>query len=257
MAAICDGTPTEEALAKTPEKYREFCTSIDVAGVPRNGETEVALVWDTVSQTARKVVLDSARAYKAALHEVPGTADLIVWDAHEPIVVDWKTGYNVDPEEHRAQLEHYALCVDSILKPAIGVECVIGAIGTDGVIEWHSWLVSPGDLKHARERAQKAVESAHKERNTPTHKAALGRHCGYCPAWRECPAHLAEARHVIANDAPRKSPLELYYGYRAAEQAAEAVKKSLKVLLETQGPQSTEEEILYLDGRGALKTRKK
>lgn len=258
LAAIVDGTPRDEALAlEALGEHRAFCETIDLATVPVGALSEVSWIYDTRTETAR-VVSAAGRSYVAQPWEIPGTCDVLVTPVDaRPEVIDWKTGYQVDPNESRTQLEHYALCVADELW-CDEVLCTVAVVRDDGSIERSSWIVGPTGLALARARAQRAVAEVARATAPPR----LGDHCRYCPAWRGCPAHRAAVQSLLPEGVDERlvdvSIAAAYASALAAERSAAAVRTLLKnrLLALEQPVAASDGRVYYLDGRGALRSRR-
>ncbi|MBL8684391.1 MAG: DUF2800 domain-containing protein [Myxococcales bacterium] len=258
MQAIADGTPVDEALAAVAEATRALCAKINLAHVPRGGETEVAMAWDVDARRARRLEVDGHRQYEPTATEIPGTADLVLW-LDRPVVIDWKTtSHDFDARSAVPQLEHYALCVANIAW-ADEVECAVGVIADDGAVEWSRWRMDAAALDRAADRARRVWERVQSARaHQGEHDVTLGNHCRYCPSWRACPAHVRAVRQLAAGEVPAITAESIGAAYsvaRAVEKSAEAVREGIKRFVSEHGPVKTGNQLVSLNKRGALSLR--
>jgi len=262
LAAIAEGMRPEVALELVPADYRKLCAAIPVADVPR-GRAEVALAYDVRTGRVRELTAVD-RAYDVLEHEVPGTVDLVC-DRGElpPLVIDWKTGHAVDPEEHRAQLEFYGLCV-ARLHGADEVDVHLGAVGDDGAIVWTRWHLDLDTLvRVARDvrDAWQAVQLAKMDRRE--HEAEsrapwvpdvnVGPHCKYCPAWDHCPAKRASLLTVLKEET-LDDVGKAYAVAKDAEQWIEHIRTAAREAVDMRGALPTGDgRIIKKDSRGSLR----
>jgi hypothetical protein len=261
LERIAQSKPREESLELVDASIRELCEKIPTGLVPTGGETEVAMAWDTYSATGRRLNLSASREYDVSPTEIPGTADLILWNPNRPVVIDWKTtAYAYDPREARLQLEFYALCAASI-SWSESVECAVGVVSEDGSITYHRWELLPADLDRVMMRVGQIYRNVKRARETELAEldTSKGPHCQYCPSWRSCPAHTRAVQQMAFEPVPtltESSIGEAYAAMLAAEKTAEAVRDATRQFVREHGPiKLGSNKLLVLDTRGALRQK--
>lgn len=152
---------------------------------------EVALAWDVDTDAARELPSQGHRDYSAATAtEIPGTADVITWDAETLVIYDWKTGRSLDGYE--GQMNTLAL-LGARAYGADRVRVVLVRFGEDpGDIEERSREVDALDL----DALTVELSAQHAKARMLTAEPSPGPHCAaqYCPAMRACPATAALMR---------------------------------------------------------------
>lgn len=250
------------ALELVPQEHKKLCAAIPMDGLPR-GRCEVALAYDVRTGRVRELgVID--RSYRVHEHEVPGTVDLVVdRDGLPPLVIDWKTGHSVDPEEHRAQLEFYGLCV-ARLHGEDEVDVHLGAVGDDGAIAWTRWHLDldtlvriASDVRETWQKVQLARmdRSDHEAQNAAPWMpdVTVGPHCRWCPAWEACPAKRA-ALLTVLNEKTIDDIGKAYAVAKDAEQWIENIRVATKEAVEMRGSLATPDgRIVKKDSRGHLR----
>lgn len=224
-----DLAAAEVAALDYPDHY-ESCTLIDMSAIP---------AWSNVLVEHH---IDGA---------IPGTLDVLVLDdaPANALVVDWKTGHEINRERYRAQLEHYALLAAREQR-LLGVEACLAWIRPDGAIAWDRWDV---DLDAAAERERVVLAAVSEARalveRWQTPQTAVGEHCAYCPAWRYCPAQRALLDLLSSGTDDLAA---LYDAAKSAERAAEAardmIRERLRAGIDVPG--------LALTSRGAISRRR-
>lgn len=267
LALIADGVPRDDALGELTSDERTECEGIDIRSVPIGGETEVAMAFDVVAGTARRLVVDGHRQYEVTDTEIPGTADLIEWpkDHSRLAVIDWKGClYGQDSDEVDAQLSLYGLMAARLIG-VDEVKCRVGTIGDHGGIGWRSFVLDWEDLAAVAERARRTharvqVERQRVRESGYTPDVKLGKHCRYCNAARYCPATIAMVRMFTTGNVPEVTPenlADMYAGALAAEKAAGWARDRARELIERLGPLPLPDgRVVTLDRRRYLAVRK-
>lgn len=224
-----DIAAAEVAALDYPEHY-ESCTLIDLSVIPQ---------WTRVLVEHR------------IEGPIPGTLDVLVLDdaPASGLVVDWKTGHEIDRERYRAQLEHYALLAAREHR-LIGVEACLAWVRPDGAIAWDRWDV---DLDAAAERERTVLAAVERARDLverwQTPPTTVGAHCACCPAWRYCPAQRALLDMLTHGT---DDIAALYDAARSAERAAEAARDMIRERLRA----GVDVPGLALTSRGAISRRR-
>jgi hypothetical protein len=266
LQALADGTPREDALAATPEDVRAWCEKIAPGVVPTGGETEVALVYDCASDTASRRTVAGHRQYgELAPGQVPGTADLVLWDERPLRVIDWKTtAYDLDAQAAKPQLEFLALAAARVagMDSAVAEVRVLREDGACFIAA--SWALGWEDLDRVASEVERDLGRVGREQLERARLGAAytpdvvrGSWCTYCPAWDHCPAQTAAVRRFRAADlAPPADALgEAYLDACAAERAAEALRAVAREHIRNHGAVRAGDKTLTLDARGSLRLR--
>lgn len=196
------GMGEARALDTVPEEHRERCRHIDLAGLTAGLSVyrpEVAFGLDLERLEARELGrLAQHRAYPVEENEVGLTVDLFgITDGDMPLVLDWKTGQEVDAVEANPQMLTAAAAV-ALVHNVPEVEARIVYIREDGS-HWVDGCVFDGltidawleSLKGAH-AAVLAARAEVAEGRAPS-VVRPGKHCHYCPSLAACPAHVGLA----------------------------------------------------------------
>jgi hypothetical protein len=267
LVAIADGTPRDEALSaiEIPE-HRAWCERIDTSRIPRGAESEVVFAYNWREGTARRTRVDSSRDYESNDHEIPGTADLVLWshnDLDGPVVFDWKSNaYGFDPLFAKPQLEFYALCAARIAN-ADSVWCAIRVIDEQGaIVDGGTWQLQWEDLARVAASVQRAALRVADARalaaTGATVPVAEGPACRWCNAWSFCPAKREGVRWVLDTIDESKPVddgqlIEAWLRAREAVKLEESLKQRVKQRLQDKGNVLLPDgRAVRLDGRNAL-----
>jgi hypothetical protein len=155
--------------------------------------TEVALAYDTATDTARMLPTEGQRDYSKALPtEIPGTVDAYTFEEGALVVYDWKTGrakHNVDG--YLTQLEHGALSLARVFN-VDEARVKICHVTTTEVRESER-VIDPFDL-------QAAAWAMTSELNSIAGAEPVeGSQCDWCPAKASCPKTQTVVAEVQAN----------------------------------------------------------
>lgn len=200
----------DKALALVPREapHRQFCEQLPLDDLPQGGRLEVAVAWDSETDTARILFEGSAERdyhrYGIKPTEWVGKIDLLGVAVSYVYVGDYKTGFrSLGPAQESMQLMFGALAATRItgLDDA-GLQFLY--LKDDGTFWREPWpdpamvdsldlaafaerlRALPGRIEHAREQIKRG--------ETPT--VRMGEHCRYCPAKPYCPAKLSLARSM-------------------------------------------------------------
>jgi len=182
--------------------------ALDLDLLPVGLATEVAYAWNWQTRTARELGRNLGRAYTTAttppdpITEIAITVDVVGAKPSQNIgyVGDYKTGHGKLPAPDRfGQLLLGALCARAVY----GLdECVVELlhIHSDGDHHANRRTVDSWDLDAFAEELYGAMTLvSHWEaeytagRGVDAHE---GSHCGYCPAYNQCPAKTALIRQL-------------------------------------------------------------
>lgn len=232
----------EEALASVPERYREYCASIDLddpnlpAGRPHSfvGETQMAYSLITGEVELRAPF---------GLHEVGGKPDVIGLTESSVIVWDYKTGSKFLGDPKAAwQLRTYVLMAMLFFKRESGTG---GFIRLDADGKPHPYyatftkeeLLGYRDEIHAQyARALDAEGLSHS-----TLPYTEGAECGFCPSFQFCRAKttLLAAGMTELEDGVTLAPEMIGKAWERSEliiKAAERMQKLIKESVKALGP---------------------
>lgn len=205
----------DEALDEVPDEWRETCEAIDLGRLPAcdpaSWAGEVAMVYDTLTDTAREIGRGIGRDYGETLPtEIPGSVDVIGLAEDCAVVVDYKGRWSsAPPARVNRQLRFYALCACRIWnKPAARVG--VCRVGDDGSAVW-DWATFDGfELDEIANEVCATLDAVHKaakaargphEGRTDAIRPVIGPHCRYCPALAHCPAQNRLALALGAENA--------------------------------------------------------
>ena len=198
LEACATGT-REAALAAAPEAERGRLAQIDLEAMPwlSSGAAEVAFALDLDAGTARELGRGINRDYRDLRpSEVPGTVDWLAMVGADGIgCADWKSGHlPVEGPETNPQLLACAVA-SALAYSRFHVSVMIGKLLASG-----SWYFSVADLDaealadglERLRRIDAGVKAAAAQLAAgELPRLSVGDHCGFCPAFRACPAHRA------------------------------------------------------------------
>lgn len=179
----------EAALAELPEDYRELCSELDPADLPR-GLREEALAYDLETRTGRQIDI-VARAYP----DRPGIAcaTLDVLCVHDQAVWDYKNGWPC------AAAESLQLISQGLYSARTfdWMRVTVGHLRVDGDrLRPDSVELGPIDLAAAHERIARIYERYQLAKEQELPDVFPGEHCTSCAAAPSCPATTALTRRV-------------------------------------------------------------
>ena len=188
----------EEALARAPEEYSLVCAAIDTDRLPIGAafRSEVAFAYDTVKGTAREIPVRNRQYVGLAETEIAGTADVVAEiDADTVYVGDYKTGHHPPPPDSH-QLRDYALFAARAMGKSQAIAEII-KVRDDGTVWRDRKEFDAFELAIQEQVIRDTLRAV--EKADPA-KVTVGEHCRYCPAFKSCPATLALAKQVAANE---------------------------------------------------------
>lgn len=205
-AASAFGTRCHE-LAEAVLNNTPFMITQDDEELRRFVTPYVQAVRDLVDQRqfefgADKVRLMVERRLATGIRDVWGTCDAVITSETEPgvymaDVIDLKTGGDLVPAAHNAQLMIYALGVAKLIgarNKLVTANLVISQIRN----EEHpldTWTAEARALAQFRTKVRQAVQLA----DSPLVQPVAGGHCQYCPAQATCPAHQRIVTEVFGD----------------------------------------------------------
>lgn len=234
-------------------------TGIDESQVPR-GEAEVAMAYNPIAVSARRLPTKS-RKYSLDSHEIPGTADMIVWDRDPLLVIDWK-GQFASQTDHTTQLEFYGLCA-ALIAGRDRVVCSVRSVSESGAIAINKeWLMTAEDLDAFAFRISVAIKRVAEQLDE--YKAgrkpdvSVGPHCRYCSCFEHCPAYVSIiARMLGLSDPESISDTDLADAYvlsRDVERSIEAVQVAVRNRLpQVRTISSSDGKVIKFNSIGSIK----
>lgn len=239
LEQLVKGQPHEAALEVVPEQFKDDCLEVDMAPFwaqqYRDLQAEVSMAVNIHSGTAR--VLGNGRAYSTVTpEEFYGTADYLGRTQDGVLVVgDFKTGVaNVSHPRSNWQLKVLAYMLSQLHGENV-VEAVI--VKTEGGtrllihrFDAMDLALIADDLRILHSRLQRP--QAPKE----------GKHCDWCPAYKQCPAKVALLRELaaapvltmeaIAGELKSGDAKAAYRRFRTIKTAMQKVEVELRMLAE-------------------------
>lgn len=222
------------ALVEAPEEERDWLAALDLDALPAGAESEVALGWSPIDDSAIRYTLAEHRGYPndGLLH---GTADLVGVVGPRAVVFDFKRyGAKVRAKDS-AQLAILALAAGRLMGRD---EAEVGMLTPTA----KGWIVDRAyldalDLEEWADRFRELVARIDGHRAGAIPPLAAGPHCTYCRVLRWCPAQSGIVRQVaglelttIEETVTALSDVEagaLYEKAVMVEKIAEAAKKAL------------------------------
>lgn len=221
------------------EELRAVCEAIDLAALPPNAESEVAIAYDLDTGKAERLHLAAHRAYPDDGRLV-GTFDLVGRADDALIYYDFKTGWLTKPAATSRQLKAGALFGCAL------TGCTSARVGNLQLRHDGRWFLDRAELDAfdldafadelraiiARgRRAQATIDAG----GIPTLHA--GAWCRYCPAFDQCPAQHALVAATVRDIAGIEARIEAlspaekgeaWQRLKLAEQAVARVKATLQ-----------------------------
>lgn len=188
MEALRLGTPVEPAVHAaawgcTPEEWPAIEANIR-EWLPADGQSEVAVYYDTDSDTARAEVGEGHRQYTARPGEIPMTIDMMrtgeVWD--------YKFGRQEHLEPARDNGQIAICCLAAARLQALdSIKGTLALVADDGTARFDSVELDSLDLDAIAYEARGLMRAA------PNSEPAPGPWCEqkWCPARAQCPATQA------------------------------------------------------------------
>ncbi len=225
--------PMDYTLAGT-EFHDEIAKAIDAGNVPAelrrflpmNAEAEVSYVLDLRDMQVTRLGVGLDRKYKPIIAElgipedmaVPGTLDVIgVDDDGRVIVVDWKTGLEVEDPEFNKQLLIYAFFATLDKGASSAVIRIVYRRGEDSEPYAREFEIDSMMLM-AFAAAQRDLPAMIK--NAKPEDAKPGSHCRHCEGKPGCP-HFHAAVDAARLSAMRDPEIELIIPEHARVNAVE------------------------------------
>lgn len=239
LEQLVKGQSHEKALEVVPEQYRDDCLEVDMAPFwaqqYRDLQAEVSMAVNIHSGLAR--VVGSNRNYSTVTpEEFYGTADYIGRTVDGVLVVgDFKTGQaNVSHPRNNWQLKTLAYILAQ-LHGENAVEAVI--VKTDGETRLLIHRFDAMDLALIAED----LRILHAKLQKPQ-APREGKHCDWCPAYKQCPAKVALLRELaaapvltaeaLAGELKNGDAKAAYRRFRTIKTALQKVEAELRMLAE-------------------------
>ncbi len=194
-AGTANHAASEEAVESgdPPEDVRRI-----LGDAAHTARAEVMLVYDFASDRGRIVGQGTARSYgEIASTEIPGTADILAYDADRVYVIDRKLWQSAGAAAANAQLAHLAIAACRALGRT---EATVALIYETGRIDRADLDMLDMSAHRARLRSVHASLAAQAERlaRGAMPDVAEGSWCKYCPAAHVCPAKVALVRRLVS-----------------------------------------------------------
>lgn len=239
LEKLVEGQPHEAALEVVPEKYRDDCLEVDMAPFwaqqYRELKAEVSMAVNVHTGFAR--VVGKSRNYASITpDEFYGTADYIGRTQDNVLVVgDFKTGVaNVTHPRNNWQLKTLAYIL-SQLHAETTVEVVI--VKTEGGTRLLIHRFDAMDLALIAED----LRILHGKLQQPQ-SPKEGKHCDWCPAYKQCPAKVSLLRELaaapvltmekLAGELKAGDAKAAYRRFRTIKTAMQKVEAELRMLAE-------------------------
>lgn len=193
----------ESPLDLVPEKYRDYCASINLNDVPIGvgDEAEVALALDVSTGGARVLGKGLNRGYLSLIQpeEIPGTADVVRVEPDSVFVADYKTGRNVHRASESWQMKMLGLMAARAFGRDVAVVQIIH-LDVDGSVHKNMEIFDEWDLQEIMSKVVAAVKKIRSLRETGVTIGDVveGPWCRYCPSFRSCPAKVSLLNHLVA-----------------------------------------------------------
>lgn len=182
-------------LAVADDETRKQCEAIDLSVIPAGAESEVALGWDPITDTAKRYTLGDKRGYpNDGLYH--GTADLLGVSGRAVWVADFKTGTSHSSAADSLQMRFLALAASRLahVEDAVVVHLTLG---TDG--NWHEdeHRLDGFDLDDLA-TALRALDGRLKaDPEGAARDQRPGSWCRWCPSRPHCAAQETLVRAIV------------------------------------------------------------
>lgn len=202
LAALCQGTPREQALGLLTDDARytgELLRLEDVLCGRAVVGIEMAFALDPMTGKVRHLGNDIGRAYDASGlrdHEIAGSLDLVLRAADGRVTcVDLKTGQPTTPAHRNRQLAFAAYCVAKYLV-LDEVDVALCYLGEDADVVWDraSYDALALEAFAAELREAYALWAAAGTALEPV----PGKHCAFCASRPHCPAWGAQVPQLMS-----------------------------------------------------------
>lgn len=193
----------ESCLVRVDEKWRPYCSIIDVEATRTDLAPEVALAWNWRTRTAREIGRGIDRAYHLADpplsdDEIPMTVDLLGVAPGRVLVDDYKSGHSRYPRPGKFGQTLLGGLAAAVLFDADEAELWLTYLDDSGEAWRVHDVIDRWDLEAFAEvvaRSMLAGEAAADEvKRGIVPSTTIGTHCHYCPSRRVCPGQTALIR---------------------------------------------------------------
>lgn len=192
----------EAALAQAPADMLTYLAALPLAKIPDGAEYQVAFALNAITGEVRRIPSRQQGYPDMPMEWIFGSTDIVGMRPGCAYVTDIKWGaYTLgrDPETD-LQLGFYAVCAAKVARVE---SCEVGFARADwkGDLVPESVVLDEWALAAMEERIRGIWRRATAARGT-TPPLAVGEHCTYCPARRNCPAQMAPVQLALAGRLP-------------------------------------------------------